>query len=56
MSVRKREKVQEVLRRLIGVLARGRFLSLNDQSPFLDVMIETVDPHTQAETVVLGLR
>ena len=51
MSVREREEVQEVLRRLRRAPARGRLLYLNDQSPFLDVMIQTVHPRTQAETV-----
>src|SRR5439155_824678 len=30
--------------------ARGTLLFFNDQSPFLDVMFETVHPRTQAET------
>ena len=47
-------KVQEVLRRLRRAPARGRLLSLNDQSPFLDMTIQTVDPRTQAETVAWG--
>jgi hypothetical protein len=33
----------------------GMLLSLNDQSPFLDVMIQAVHPRTQAETVAGGL-
>jgi hypothetical protein len=32
----------------------GRLLSLNDQGPFLDVMIQTVHPRTPAETVARG--
>jgi DNA-binding transcriptional ArsR family regulator len=40
-----------VLRRLGRAPARGRLLSFNDQSPFLDVMIQTVRLRTQAATV-----
>ena len=47
-------KVQEVLRRLRRAAAQGGLLSLNDQSPFLDLMIQTVHPRTQTETVAWG--